>query len=234
MGQALVTQTLSSISGVITLIVFLVLVPILVFFLMKDKVQLVEWVQQFLPKERGLAISVWREVDVQLGKYVRGKTLEILIVGAVTFVTFRILDLQFAALLATLVGFSVLVPYIGAAVVTLPVAIVAFYQFGWSGQFAWIMAAYGIIQVLDGNALVPLLFSEVVNLHPVAIIGAVLLFGGIWGFWGVFFAIPLATLCSAILRAIRVPPAEEPGAEGPAAAAEQESEPAPIQESDAA
>ena len=219
----------------ITLIVFLVLVPILVFFLMKDKVQLVEWVQQFLPKERGLAISVWREVDVQLGNYVRGKTLEILIVGAVTFVTFQLFDLQFAALLATIVGFSVLVPYIGAAVVTLPVAIVAFYQFGWSGTFAWIMAAYGIIQVLDGNALVPLLFSEVVNLHPVAIIGAVLLFGGIWGFWGVFFAIPLATLCSAILRAVRVPPAEtdEPGAAAEETG-EPEAEPAPIQEPDAA
>lgn len=202
-GQSLVTQTLASISGIITLLVFLVLVPILVFFLMKDKHQLIGWFQQFLPQERHLAISVWREVDVQIGNYVRGKAVEIFLVGVVSFVTFRFLDLQFAALLATVVGFSVLVPYIGAAVVTLPVAIVAFYQFGWTSQFAWVLAAYGIIQVLDGNALVPLLFSEVVNLHPVAIIVAVLLFGGIWGFWGVFFAIPLATLSSALLRAFR-------------------------------
>ncbi|MEM9533576.1 MAG: AI-2E family transporter [Pseudomonadota bacterium] len=202
-GQAVVTQTLASISGVITLLVFFVLVPILVFFLMKDKHQLIAWCQQFLPRDRHLAISVWREVDGQIGNYVRGKALEIFIVGVVTFITFRFLDLQYAALLATVVGFSVLVPYIGAAVVTLPVAIVAFYQFGWSGQFAWVLVSYGIIQMLDGNALVPLLFSEVVDLHPVAIIGAVLLFGGIWGFWGVFFAIPLATLCSALLRAIR-------------------------------
>ena len=60
---------------------------------------------------------------------------------------------------------------------------------------------YGFIQFLDGNLLVPLLFSEVVNLHPVAIIVAVLLFGGIWGFWGVFFAIPLATLVKAVYNA---------------------------------
>ena len=49
--------------------------------------------------------------------------------------------------------------------------------------------------------LVPLLFSEVVDLHPVAIIVAVLVFGGLWGFWGVFFAIPLATLVQAVLKA---------------------------------
>ena len=63
------------------------------------------------------------------------------------------------------------------------------------------MLAYGIIQALDGNVLVPLLFSEVVDLHPIAIIVAVLIFGGLWGFWGVFFAIPLATLVQAVLKA---------------------------------
>jgi putative permease len=63
------------------------------------------------------------------------------------------------------------------------------------------MIAYGEIQALDGNVLVPLLFSEVVNLHPVAIIIAILVFGGLWGFWGVFFAIPLATLVQAVLKA---------------------------------
>ena len=63
------------------------------------------------------------------------------------------------------------------------------------------MLAYTIIQALDGNVLVPLLFSEAVNLHPVAIILAVLVFGGLWGFWGVFFSIPLATLVKGILYA---------------------------------
>ena len=63
------------------------------------------------------------------------------------------------------------------------------------------IAVYIVIQMLDGNVLVPLLFSEAVNLHPVAIIVAVLFFGGIWGLWGVFFAIPLATLIKAVINA---------------------------------
>ena len=63
------------------------------------------------------------------------------------------------------------------------------------------LAAYGIIQALDGNVLVPFVFSEVVDIHPVAIIVAILFFGGIWGFWGVFFAIPLAVVVQAVLGA---------------------------------
>jgi putative permease len=104
-------------------------------------------------------------------------------------------------LLSLLVGLSVIIPYIGAAVVTVPVLLVAWFQWGWSAEFAWLTLAYAIIQALDGNVLVPLIFSEVVNLHPVAIIVAILVFGGLWGFWGVFFAIPLATLVQAVLTA---------------------------------
>ena len=102
---------------------------------------------------------------------------------------------------STMVGVSVLIPYIGAAVVTIPIAFVAFFQWGWGWEFGQVMIAYAIIQALDGNVLVPLLFSEALNLHPVAIIVAILVFGGLWGFWGVFFAIPLATLVQAVLKA---------------------------------
>lgn len=95
-----------------------------------------------------------------------------------------------------------MIPYIGAAAVTVPVAIVALFQWGLTPQFYTLLIAYGIIQALDGNVLVPVLFSEAVNLHPVAIIIAVLVFGGLWGFWGVFFAIPLATLVKAVWKAL--------------------------------
>jgi putative permease len=144
---------------------------------------------------------IWNEMDDQIANYVRGKVVEIIIVGSVTYVTFSLFGLPYSALLAVLVGFSVLVPFIGAAVATLPVAAVAGFHFGLTEQFAYVILAYGIIQALDGNVLVPVLFSEAVNLHPVSIILSVLFFGGIWGFWGVFFAIPLATLLKALVTA---------------------------------
>lgn len=201
MGQWIVTFSLNSITGIIALLIYLVLVPILVFFFLKDGGSLTRWWVSFLPEKRDMMTKVWNEMDDQIANYIRGKAIEIIVVGVVTYITFFFLGINYAALLGILVGLSVLIPYIGAALVTLPVALIGFFQWGWSGDFMYLMIAYAIIQALDGNVLVPLLFSEAVNLHPVAIIVAVLVFGGLWGFWGVFFAIPLATLFKAIVSA---------------------------------
>ena len=200
-GQNVLSLSLASIPTLLTLLVYLILGPVLVFFLLKDKDAIVSWMLGFLPKERGVLDQVWIEMDDQIGNYVRGKVYEIFIVGAVSYTTFSFFGLNYAPLLGVLVGLSVIVPYIGAAVITLPVALAAYLQLGFGQDFMWILVAYGVIQALDGNVLVPLLFSDVVNLHPVAIIIAVLVFGGLWGFWGVFFAIPLATLVKSLLKA---------------------------------
>jgi putative permease len=202
MGQQILSLSVASLGGLIRVVVYIFLVPILVFFFLKDKTRLVRWFTSFLPRERHLTSEVWREVEEQIGNYVRGKFWEILIVWAGSSLTFAILGLQFAMLVGLFVGLSVLIPYIGATVMTLPVAWIAYLQWGWSSQFAYVVIAYVIIQILDGNLLVTVLFSEVVDLHPVAIIVAVLVFGGLWGFWGVFFAIPLATLVQAVLTAL--------------------------------
>ena len=191
----------SQVFSIFGLIIYVVLVPISVFFFLKDKEQLLEFVASLLPSERELLGAVGAEMNTQLGNYVRGKFIEILIVGTATFVAFTFLGLNYAFLLGALVGLSVLIPFVGAAVVTLPVFIVAVIQFGWSWDLGVLMTTYAIIQFIDGNILVPLLFSEVVDLHPITIIVAVLAFGGLWGVWGVFFAIPLATLIKAIYRA---------------------------------
>lgn len=200
-GHLLVTLSLSSIPSLIAWLVYLILVPILVLFMLKDKNQLTGFITSMMPKKRALMTRIWHEMDVQIANYIRGKVLEIMIVAAVSWAAFAWLGLNYAELLALLVGFSVLVPYIGAAVVTVPVALIAMFQFGFTSDLAWVLAVYALIQALDGNVLVPLLFSEAVNLHPVSIILAVLFFGGLWGFWGIFFAIPLATFLKAILNA---------------------------------
>ncbi|MDK2779357.1 MAG: AI-2E family transporter [Pseudomonadota bacterium] len=200
-GQLAVSFSISGITGLMAVLIYCVLVPILVFFLLKDSEKIIGWCSSFLPNRRQLLSRIWGEMDEQIANYIRGKALEIVIVGGVTYAAFLILGINYAALLAIGVGLSVLVPYIGAAVVTVPIALVGYVQWGWSDSFIWLMVVYGIIQALDGNVLVPLLFSEVVNLHPVAIIVAVLVFGGLWGFWGVFFAIPLATLLKAVMQA---------------------------------
>ena len=200
-GQLALSFSISGITLLMAMLIYCVLVPILVFFMLKDSDSIVNWCLAFLPARRQMLNQVWSEMDDQIANYVRGKALEIVIVGAVSYIAFLILGLNYTALLALGVGFSVLVPYIGAAVITVPIALVGYMQWGLENDFIYLMVVYAIIQALDGNVLVPLLFSEVVNLHPVAIILAVLVFGGIWGVWGVFFAIPLATLLKAVLQA---------------------------------
>ncbi len=200
-GQRLLALSVSSIPGLISLAVYLVLVPMLVFFFLKDKWVILNYLSSFLPSERSLPSAVWKELDLQLGNYIRGKFWEMLIVTTACMLAFWLMGLKYALLLSVLVGISVLVPYVGATIVTIPVVFIAYIQWGWTADFAYLMLVYGVIQAIDGTVLVPLLFAEVVNLHPIAIIVSILFFGGLWGFWGLFFAIPLATLVNATASA---------------------------------
>ncbi|MDX8401166.1 MAG: AI-2E family transporter [Mariprofundaceae bacterium] len=201
-GGALLSFSIASIPGVITLLVYVVLVPVLVFFLLKDKRAMLAWARQFLPRDRRLLGRVWRELDAQLGNYIRGKVWETVAVGVAMWLTYAWMGHEYALLLALLTGLSVWVPFVGAAVVTVPVALLSFFQWGWSDMTLYALLAYAAVQALDANLLVPWLFSEMVNLHPVAIIVAVLVFGGFWGIVGVVIAIPLAALVKSVLAIV--------------------------------
>jgi putative permease len=200
-GQRFLSFSIASAINLFVLAIYVVLVPLIVFFTLKDKQKLLDWAAGFMPNKSELAEKVWEQADGKIANYIRGKLIEIMIVWVVTYIFFTILDLNYAVLLSALVGFSVIIPYIGAVVVTIPIALIAYFQWGFTAKFGYLLAGYQIIQILDGNVLVPLLFSEVVDLHPLAIIVSVLFFGGLWGLWGVFFAIPLAALTQAVLDA---------------------------------
>ena len=199
-SQKFVSLSLASAVDVFSFLVYLVVVPLLVFFFLKDKSLIISWFRSFLPRDRALVAAVWMEVNGKITGYVRGKFMEILIIWVISYITFLIFGLNYALLLSFAVGVSVLIPYVGAVAVTFPVAIVAYFQWGYSYETVYVLIAYAVIQFLDGNLLVPLLFSEMVNLHPAAIIMSVLFFGGLWGVWGVFFAIPLATLVHSVMN----------------------------------
>ena len=114
-GQILVTKGLSSIPSVLAAIVYLILIPLMVFFFLKDREQLTGWFASFLPAKRPLLERIWSELNLQFANYARGKGIEVLIIGGASYVVFAIFSLNYAALLGLLVGFSVIVPYIGAA-----------------------------------------------------------------------------------------------------------------------
>ena len=200
LGQKIASVSLHSLVGVLTFMVYLVMVPLMVFFFLKDKQVIIHWAMGFLPTQRGLSTQVWDELNHKILCYVRGKFIEIMIVWVACYIAFALFGLHYAMLLAFLVGLSVIIPYVGAVVVTIPVVLIAWFQWGPVTDFVYVVITYLVIQAIDGTVIVPLLFAEVVNLHPLAIIIAVLFFGGVWGVWGVFFAIPLATLIQAVIK----------------------------------
>ncbi|MEE9336222.1 MAG: AI-2E family transporter [Granulosicoccaceae bacterium] len=200
-GQNILTFSVGSLGTLVMITIYAVLVPFMVFFALKDKDKILAWANKFVPRRSELSFKVWRDVDQKMANYIRGKVIEIVIVWVGTYVMFALMGLNYSLLLSALVGLSVIIPYVGAVVVTVPIVLIGFFQWGFTAHLGWLLLFYQIIQVLDGNVLVPLLFSEAVNIHPLAIIVAVLFFGGLFGVWGVFFAIPLATLIQAVFNA---------------------------------
>ena len=200
----LLSSGLGQLAGTVSLmfnaILYAIMIPLMVFFFLKDKEELMPLASSVLPKENGFMKTVFTEMNGQLFNYVTGKFIEMLIVATFSYIVFASLGLPYAVLIAILVGLSVIIPIFGAILVTIPVVLIGLYEWGLTENFYWLLSLYLIIQMLDGNVLVPLLFSNRNNLHPVIIIISVLFFGGIWGFWGLFFAIPLATFIKAIIN----------------------------------
>jgi len=200
----LLSSALGQLAGTVSLmfnaILYAIMIPLMVFFFLKDKEELLPLAGSVLPKDNDFMRTVFTEMNGQLFNYVTGKFIEMLIVSTASYIVFAILGLPYAVLIAILVGLSVIIPIFGAILVTIPVVLIGLYEWGLTENFYWLLGLYLVIQMLDGNVLVPLLFSNRNNLHPVVIIIAVLFFGGIWGFWGLFFAIPLATFIKAIIN----------------------------------
>ena len=199
--QNIVKSSISGIQSTITVLLYIILFPILVYFFLFDRKNIIEGCLKIIPGDRAMLSQVWSEMDVQLSNYVRGKVLEIFIIGIAAAVLFASFGLNYGALLAVLVGLSVLIPYVGAFSITIPIVIIGILQFGLGSQFYLLIGLYLLLQFLDGNLLVPIIFSEAVKLHPIVIILAVFLFGTMFGFWGVFFSIPLATFIKAVWNA---------------------------------
>ena len=194
------TQLMPSVVNVFTYLMYLIIVPIFTFLMLRNKPQLQRrFITYFLPNNQVLMKEFWPAISSQIAGYIRGKLLHIIIITVVNTAAFRVFSLNYAVLLGLGVGLSVVIPYVGAVLIAIPVVLVAVFQFGFTATLFWLLLVYLIIQLLDSNVLTPMLFSKTMNLDAFSILAAILIFGGLWGFWGVFFAIPLATFIKTLL-----------------------------------
>lgn len=200
-GNQALAYSLATISSVINIVLYFVLVPFLLFFFLMDRAPILTWFSKYLPRHRRLIAQVWTEVNGQFGSYIQGRGIQVLLLSIVNTIAFAWLGLDYAMLLGVVAALSVVIPYIGPIAATIPIFLIGLMQWGWSSHFIYLVIIYSTIFILGGYVLEPILFSERLNLHPVSIIISMLFFGGLLGFWGIFFAIPLASIVRAILNA---------------------------------
>ena len=187
LGNSIFAFSLASAGGLFAIIVYTILVPIMIFFMLFDKDEINSWISKFFPKKLELTQKAYSELNLKIGNYIRCKFIEIVIVWIASFVLFLSLGLNYSLLLSFLCGVSVIIPYVGMIAVTIPIILVSYFQWGIASEFWYVIVGHLLIQAVDGNVVVPILFSDAVNIHPFAILLSILFFWVCLGYLGSVF-----------------------------------------------
>lgn len=199
-AQILKDQLMPSVVNVLSFAVNLVIVPIFMLLMLANKETLQRrMVTYVLPADSALIHRFWPKLNSQLHSYVNGSLMHIVISGVANCLLFWTFGLQYTVLLGVAMGFSVVIPYVGAVLVGVPVLLFGVMQYGFTSVFVWFLTAWLILQLLDSYVLTPMLFSKTMNLDAFSILCAILVFGTLWGFWGVVFSIPLARFIDTVI-----------------------------------
>jgi len=206
--QDLVSGLLGSLKiGGLALLAFLVnllLVPVVLFFLLRDWNGLIANVDAMIPRHlHQRARSIFAEIDAVLAEFLRGQMIVMLVMSVYYSTALWLADLEFALPIGVITGMLVIIPYVGAFTGILLGIIAATMQFGTLSGVAWVALAFAIGQALEGMLVTPLLVGKRIGLHPVAVIFALLAFGQIFGFFGVLLALPASAALLVALRRLQ-------------------------------
>jgi predicted PurR-regulated permease PerM len=207
-NQDLVAGLLGSLRiGGLALIAFLVnvlLVPVVLFFLLRDWNTLVVRVDAMIPRHlHERARSILEEIDAVLAEFLRGQLVVMLVMSVYYASALSIAGLEFALPIGVITGLLVIIPYVGAFTGILLGIIAAAMQFGSVTGVAWVGVAFATGQALEGLVVTPLLVGKRIGLHPVAVIFALLAFGQVFGFFGVLLALPASAALLVALRRLQ-------------------------------
>jgi len=207
-NQDVVARLLGSLKvGGLALVAFfvnLLLVPVVLFYLLRDWHALLARVERLIPRQvHAQARALLREVDAVLAEFLRGQLTVILLMSVYYVLALWLARLEFALPIGLITGLLVFIPYVGALAGFVLGSIAALMQFDSLWGVAWVWLAFGVGQALEGMAVTPLLVGERIGLHPVAVIFALLAFGQVFGFFGVLLALPASAALLVGLRHLR-------------------------------
>lgn len=201
-GGELLQQLLTSAAGVVNVLVFLVVVPVVAFYMLLDWDRLIARIDELLPRDHADTIrSLAGQIDRTLASFIRGQGTVCLILGTFYAVALMVVGLQFGLVVGLVAGLLTFIPYVGALVGGALSVGLALFQF-W-GDWWLIVAVAAIFQVgqmVEGNILTPKLVGSSVGLHPVWLIFALSAFGTLFGFVGMLVAVPVAAAIGVLVR----------------------------------
>ncbi len=177
----------------------LLIIPFIMFFLLKDMREIKKKLISFVPNRYfEFSLSLLHRSDEQLGGYLRGTFIESLVIGILSMGALLSLDIKYAVLLALLAGLANMVPFIGPLVGAVPALLVAFLGTGDYLSVVYVALAYLIIQLIDNVVLKPLVVGRMVSLHPITVLLVVIVGGRLFGILGMFLSVPVAGIIKVI------------------------------------
>ncbi|OQX07655.1 MAG: AI-2E family transporter [Thiothrix lacustris] len=181
----------------------LALIPIITFYLLRDWDRMVVYIDDLLPRSiEPLMAKLARESDEVLGAFLRGQLLVMLALAVFYSIGLSLVGLEFALLIGLIAGLVSFVPYLGLIVGVAIAGIAILFQTQDIFDLFWVLAVFGVAQMIEGTILTPLLVGERIGLHPVTVIFAILAGGQLFGFFGVLLALPVAAVLAVIMRHI--------------------------------
>ncbi|MFZ3576450.1 AI-2E family transporter [Virgibacillus sp. DJP39] len=198
----LIEKIATSITRIFDIIVLLTVIPVLVFYFLKDTDKIKNWFKKWIPESyHTRAHDVLFSIDKSLGNYIRGQLLVSLFVIVASFGCFYFLGLKYALVLAIIVGIFNFIPYFGPIIGMLPAVAIAFTV---STQLVlFVVITVFTIQLIESNLLSPYIVGKSIHIHPVAIIFALLIGGEIGGVIGLLLAVPVLTVTKEIVNQVR-------------------------------
>ena len=185
-------------------LVNLLLIPVVLFYLLRDWDKLVEKIDHLIPRRWHAKVTeIAKEIDAVLSEFLRGQISVMLLMSVFYVSGLWFAGLEFALPVGIITGMLVFVPYVGMITGLLLATLAALMQFQEWSSIIWVWAVFGIGQLLEGMVVTPWLVGDRIGLHPVMVIFALLAFGQIFGFFGVLLALPVSAALLVTLRHVR-------------------------------
>ena len=198
------TAIMKSSGSILGFFANLVLVLFVLFYLLLDWKHFFQQIGTFIPKKyRPSVIPLFQEVDSLLSQYLRGQILVMLLLALFYSAGLYLLGIQSAIALGAFTGLVAFIPYVGIMISLCLSLLAAFLQFGSGNEILLVLMLYGFGQLLEGLFLTPRLVGERIGLHPVAVLFALMVFGKLFGFFGILLALPMAAICLVGVRFLK-------------------------------